>query len=288
MEQILKMRDIERRLRALEIRAARSDFNYVRYESQGGKGTAQVFSFSFETYKKCVLKLSFVVYAKYAPGESGCVKVNGVKVKEFLPKNGKTEVDCYVPFEKGTQGAALYLNSSSEFSVNSCEFEVFGCVDYPEEAGALSVINEQARSVILFATSKRAAIIEYAGEGLNEKLAFDCVGAAVFAYSGGYAVASINSGGALSCKFLSSELIQTNEVEILPRGVISVCAFGGELPCFYAVKGTRVVKLSFNESSLTFSEQVTPYRGKTVSSNPSVAGYLILGGFDGNNKLVAL
>lgn len=288
MEQTLKLRDMERRLRALEIKAAHSDFNYVRYESQGGTGTAQVFSFSFETLKKCVLKLKFAVYAKYAPGKNGCVKINGVKVKDFLPKNGKTEIDCYVPFEKGTQGAAVYLSSTSEFSVDSCEFEVFGCVDYPEESGALSVINEQARSVILFSSDKRAAIIEYAGDGLNEKLAFNCGGAAVFAYSGGYAVAVINANGALSCKFISEELAQTSEVEILPRGVISVCAFGGEQPCFYAVKGSRVVKLVFNESALTFSEQATPYRGKKVTSNPNVAGYLILGGFDGNNKLIAL
>lgn len=288
MEYGLKLRELERRIRALELKNAQTNFNYVRYESQGGEGKAQVFTFSFITLKKCVLKLKFAVYAQYAPGESGCVKINGVKVKDFLPKNGKTEIDCFVPFEKGAQGAAVYLNSADEFSVDSCEFEVFGCVDYPEESSALSVINEQNRSVILFSSDKRAAVIEYAGEGLTEKLAFSASGAAIFACESGYVVASVGENGSLCAAYLNAELEKTGEAEILPRGVISVCAFGGEQPCLYAVKGTRVIKLSFNAQTLEFTEQATEYRGKKVISNPSVAGYLILVGFDGNNKLVAL
>ncbi len=283
----LKLRDLERRIQSLESKSAQTDFNYVRYESGGGEGVSQAFTYGFKTLKKCVLKLKFIVYAQYCPGKSGVIKINGVKVKDFLPKNGKTEIECYVPFEKGEQGAALYLTSDEEFSVNSCVFEVFGCVDYPDEASALSVINESDRSVILFTTDNKAALIEYSGS-LIEKVSFTANCAAMFDYSGGYVLACVDKSGELVVRFITKEYSISEPVAIVPRGIISVCALGGSEPCFYAVKGSKVIKLAFNLNDNTFTQIATPYRGKSVVSNPAVSGYLILREFDGTNKLVAL
>ncbi len=283
----LKLRELERRIKSLELKSGQTDFNYVRYEASGGSGQSQAFTYGFQTLKKCVLKLKFIVYAQYAPGKSGSIKINGVKVKDFLPKTGKTEIECFVPFEKGNQGAALYLTSDAEFTVNSCVFEVFGCVDYPESDSTLSVINESDRSVILFAADGRAALIDYAGS-LSEKFSCEATAAAVFNYSDGYVLACANNSGELTARFITSDYTVSDPVTLVSRGVISVCAFGGESPCLFAVKGSRVIKLTFNESDLSFSESQTEYRGKKVVSNPAVSDCFILTDFDGNNKLVAL
>ena len=290
MEYGLKIKELERRIKSLELKNTQSNFNYVRFRSCGQEAASQTFAYNFKTYKKCVLKLRFTVYAQYAPGKSGCVKINGVKFKDFLPKNGKTEIECFVPFEKGTQTASLHLLDEDEFIVDNCEFETFGCVDYPENNGELCVLNEQKRSVILFLHDKKAVIIEYAGDELNERAEYSgVIAAAVFALSGGgYVLACANDKGVLTAYVLSEDFAEKSSVTLCEKGVISVCAFGGDAPCVYAVKGSKVVKYSYNEKTDEFALSITQYRAKKVTANPSVPGYLILTGFDGANKLVLL
>lgn len=290
MELGLKIKEFERRIKALELKNTQSNFNYVRFRSCGQEAASQTFAYNFKTFKKCVLKLRFIVYAQYAPGKNGCVKINGVKFKDFLPKNGKTEIECFVPFEKGTQSVSLHLSGEEEFIVDNCEFETFGCVDYPENGGELCVLNEEKRSVILFSHDKKAVIIEYSGEELNERAECDNVfSAAIFALTGGgYVLACANDKGVLKAYVLSEDFAEKSSVSLCEKGVISVCAFGGESPCFYAVKGSKVVKYAYNEKTGEFVFAPTTYRAKRVTANPSVPGYLILTGFDGANKLVSL
>ena len=289
MDGALKIKELERRIKSLELKNAQTNFNYVRFQSRGQNASEQTFAFNFKTLKKCVLKLTFIVYAQYAPGDIGYVKINGVMHKAFLPKNGKTEVACFVPFDKGVQTVSVYLSGEEEFSVDNCEFETFGCVDYPDNDSELSVYNEQQRSVILFAHDKKADLIEYTGGELNKKAEYaNVTAAAFFAYNGGYVVALANLNGELTAKFLSGDFAEQSSAVLAGKGVISVCAFGGASPCFYAVKGSKVIKFTFNEANKTFALSATDYRAKKVTSNPAVEGYLILTGFDGNNKLASL
>ncbi|MDY4186474.1 MAG: hypothetical protein SOX77_01275 [Candidatus Borkfalkiaceae bacterium] len=289
MDNALKIRELERRIKSLELKNAQTNFNYVRFQSRGQNAPKQTFAYNFKTLKKCVLKLFLTVYAQYAPGDIGYVKINGVTYKTFLPKNGKTEIACFVPFDKGVQTVSVYLSGEEEFTVDNCEFETFGCVDYPENDSDLSVYNEQERSVILFSHDKKADLIEYTGGELNKKAVYENVtAAAFFAYDGGYVVALSDLNGKLTARFLLNDFTEQSSVTLIEKGVISVCAFGGTNACFYAVKGNKVVKLGFDKASKTFTLSVTNYRAKKVTSNPAVEGYLILTEFDGNNKLVSL
>lgn len=289
MDFVSKIREFEKRIKSLELKNAQANFNYVRFQSRGQESQEQTFAFNFKTLKKCVLKLKFIITARYAPGKSGSIKINGVKYKDFLPKNGKTEIDCFVPFEKGVQTATLSLVDDEEFEVDTCEFETFGCVDYPENDSELSVINESSRSVILFVHDKVASLIEYDGANLNERATYSGVtAAAIFTYSEGYALACAYKTGELKTHFLSSDFTETTAQVLASGGIISVCAFGGDEPCYYAVKGSKVLKYSFDKQNKSFALSATDYRGKKVTSNPAVEGYLIITGFDGTNKLISL
>ncbi|MBQ3571953.1 MAG: hypothetical protein IJA15_03905 [Clostridia bacterium] len=282
-----RMEEIERRLKRVEKALDRAGFSYYVMQKNGeSEKSSQTFEFDFEVLNDTYLKLT-------AKNQS---TASNLKIKIYLNdkvgysgdvSGANGECSCILPFKKGEQKITLEYSADSSFFMTECSLESFGNIAYLDKECILSCINEEDRSLIFFVANGEAIVKQYKDGLLTTLYKKQDVKSGAFCKNGSnYLIVTVNSAGV----GLVEEVTENMKVDYYKNfdtELISVCAFVGESPSVFAVRGNTVYRYDFSEM-LFYKKKDSGYKGKKVSANPEVSGYIIITDYDGNSKLVAV
>ncbi len=283
----LKLQELERRLKQLESKFAKSRFNYFYANKKSEKNkTVHEFDFDLVVKANCYLKVEIAVNCAIA-GFLTEIFVNGVKVFNKTIFENTFNFSRVLPFAGGENTVNVKVSSESEFEVLNCEFSTFGDVDYPKINSILAVINESDQSIILFVVNGRLAVKRYQTQ-LETILLMDGISSAGICKIGdNYLLTAIAQGGNCT-NYLYDSNFNLIQNQPLDQNLSSVCSLNGlEFATVFAVKGNCVYRYQI-DANLNVVVTKTEYRAKRVASNPALSKYIIITDHANNGKIIKI